>query len=82
MFELLKAIGGFVIPIGTEVITTSFTANVVKNQSSLMKLAAGVSSLVIGWWIGDRAADYFDDELDRFKGKWDKYRIGKGDDEA
>ena len=80
MFELLKVVGSYVIPIGTEAIVTSIAANAVRNQSTLMKIAAGFSSLVVGWWIGDKACDYFDDELYRFKGKWDKFKLGKGDD--
>lgn len=80
MFEILKVIGGYVIPIGTEAVVTSIAANAVRNQSTLMKIAAGISSLWVGWWISDKACDYLDSELDRFKGKWDKYTIGKGDD--
>ena len=80
MFELIKAVGGFVIPLGTEAIITSVAANSVKNCGPFMKAAATISGLVIGWWVGDKAADYLDGELDRFKGKWDKYQIG-GDHE-
>ena len=81
MFELIKAIGGFVIPLGAEVISSSITAWAVRDCGRGMKLAAGVSSLAIGWWIGDKAADYFDDEIDNLKEKWEKFKLG-GNDEA
>ena len=61
MIELLKAIAGWVIPIGAEAIVGGVTANAVKNMSGPTKIAACISSMAIGWWVGDTAADYIDE---------------------
>lgn len=80
MIEFLKMLAEFVIPIGTETIVAGITSNAVKNEGGLVKIAAGISSLVIGWWIGDKAVDYLDEQLDEMQAKWEEYKL-KGADE-
>ena len=80
MIGILKAVAGWVIPIGAEAIVGGITANAVKNMGTGMKAAACLTSFVVGWWVGDNAVVFFDDKLDELKGKWDQYQL-KGADE-
>ena len=79
MIGFVKAIAGFIVPVGTEAIVTSIAAGAVRNQGTLTKIAACASSLVIGWWAGDKAVEFLDGQLDEFQKKWEQYQLGGGD---
>lgn len=76
MIGFLKAAADFIIPLGAEAIMAGISAPAVRNCGKLTKIAAGCTSLVVGWWIGDKATEYFDHVLDEQKEKWDRYKIG------
>lgn len=80
MIELLKAVAQIVIPIGTEAVVSGIAVNAVKGMGKGTKIAALISSAVIGWWVGEQAEDWLECQMDEFKGKWDQYRL-KGADE-
>ena len=80
MIAFLKSLAGFVVPLGAEAITGGIVAEAVKNQGTLTKIAAGISGAVIGWWLGEKASDFLDDELDEWKEKWDKARLKEADE--
>ena len=76
MIGFLKTLADFVIPIGAEAIMAGITAPAVRNCGKLTKLAAGCTSLVVGYMVGDKAVEYFDHVLDEQKYKWERYRLG------
>lgn len=76
MIGFLKTLADFIIPIGAEAIMAGITAPAVRNCGKLTKFAAGCTSLVVGWWVGDKAVEYFDHALDEQMEKWDRYRLG------
>lgn len=71
--NIIRSVAHYVIPIGTEYIISGIAANAVKNQSKICKLAAGISSLVIGGMIGEKATDYFDEKTEELKQKMKKF---------
>lgn len=76
MIGFLKTLADFIIPIGAEAIMAGITAPAVRNCGKLTKLAAGCTSLVVGYMVGDKAVEYFDHVLDEQKDKWERYRLG------
>lgn len=76
MIGFLKVIADYVLPIGAEAIMAGITSSAVRNCGKLTKFAAGCTSLVVGYMVGDYAVEYFDRFLDEQKEKWDKYKIG------
>jgi len=76
MISFLKAAADFLIPLGAEAIMAGITAPAVRNCGRFTKFAAGCTSLVVGFWVGDKANEYFDGFLDEQKEKWDRYKLG------
>ena len=80
MIGFLKAAADFIIPLGAEAIMAGVTSNAVRNCGKFTKFAAACTSLVVGFWVGDKATEYFDHVLDEQKDKWDRYKLGSEND--
>jgi len=76
MIAFLKMLADFVIPVGAEAIMAGITSQAVRNCGKLTKLAAGCTSIAVGWMIGDKTVEYFDKIIDEHKEKMDKYHLG------
>lgn len=76
MIIFLKKAAEFLIPLGAEAIMAGITAQSVRNCGRFTKFAAGCTSLVVGYMVGDKAVDFFDKVLDEQKDKWDRYKLG------
>lgn len=65
MNDFIKKAVRLIVQIGSEILVAGLAASVTSDDNKLEKATAAVAGLAIGGWIGEKAADYSEQTVDK-----------------
>lgn len=68
-FDVLKGVLSIIVDIGTGVVVGHYTGAAVSSAKGIEKVCAGVASVAIGGYVGSKAAEWMNSQVDQVQNK-------------